>query len=222
MKRLRFIGILLQPSAASMFITLLTTFLILGIYLLTYAGETGIFYELLAGPANSATLIEEAKSTVAVFNQTIFENSALNRFLFLAFWMLVGLVVYSILAATSASFESVHNNLQQLQYVNVKKKQYQASLITRLSLQLSTLVVWLIYVVFFYKLILPFSLLAGRIGITEIDTLSGVGYLVLSFVLLAASIHIHIVLLRLTLLRPRISGGWEDILTEDRSHVTRQ
>ncbi|CAN5664766.1 hypothetical protein BH23PAT1_BH23PAT1_3850 [soil metagenome] len=221
MNRLRFLGLLLRPSAASIVLTFLITLLVLGIYLLTYASKTGIFYEFLAGPAGSAILIEEAKGTVAAFNQTVFGNPILNQVLFLAFWMLIGLIVYSFIAAASAGFSSVHDYLEQLRYVNVKKKQYQASVLTRLSLQLTALVIWGIYAIFFYKLILPFSLLSGRIGVSELSTVMGVGNLALGFVVLAASIHVHIVLLRLTSLRLRATGGWEDILTEDHSHNAR-
>jgi hypothetical protein len=189
------------------------TIIILVAATVAYGMKNGLIYELLLGPGSSVQTIESVYPPISAFYQTVFGDPVLNRMLFFIFWVLVGLVALVMVTGIGRGIGQVNRQLHELQYANLRKTQLEESLMQRALLRTIAALFWFGYGVLFLKFFLPFSILAARIGFTEIRSLTGILYLTLGFVILSASLHLHIVFLRLFLLRPRVFGGW-DIVDE--------
>jgi len=61
------------------------------------------------------------------------------------------------------------------------------------------------------KILLPYAILATQLTVEDIFTSYDWLYALLGVVVLALTIHIHVVFARLTLLRPRLFGGSDEI-----------
>lgn len=75
------------------------------------------------------------------------------------------------------------------------------------------LIFWVLYSATTIHFIVPFCLLFSRIGAEAITTPDGILMNVGAFTILAVTLHLHVIFLRLFLLRPRVFGG--TIATEE-------
>lgn len=213
MGRIRFVGILLLPSVGSAFLCTGLSIATLAIASLLYNAHTGFLYTLLFGPDSSVDLIQSARGTFDAIFQTTFSNPVLNKVIFFAFWCLVGLVVYALLSGIGKTTSVIAETAEQMHYLHAKKRQFEEQLGLRVIVYTMTGLLGFLYSIFFFKTLLPFSILCGRIGISALN-FSGWLYVMAGTVVLTLSYHIFIVLIRLLLLRPRIYGGWEDVLDD--------
>jgi hypothetical protein len=215
MKKLQFAGVLLQPSAASFITILVSALVIIGVSTWTYTLKNGLLYDFLFGSSSSSELIQSSRSTFTAVNQTVLGNPLLNKVMFFVFWMLVGLVVYTIISGFGASINAADQTVHEMQYHNVRRQQFNEQLSTRIIMRSIASLSGFVYLVFFVKLLLPFSVLCSRIGVSDLDTIGGWFYLLGGFLVLALSLHLWIVLGRFFMLRPRLFGGWDDILADE-------
>lgn len=215
MRRLRFVGILIQPSLSSLVLCLTASALLLVVSSISYNAQSGFLYDFIFGPDSSVDLIESGRSTFDAIYQTAFGNPLLNKIVFFAFWCLVGLVVYFLLTGAGKTTSVISDTAHQLHYFNARKKQFEQELGLRLIIASIAVLFGLIYSVFFIRTLLPFSVLCGRIGVGSLNTLSGWLYTMAGFAVLALSLHIFIVTLRLLLMRPRLYGGGDDVIENE-------
>jgi hypothetical protein len=185
---------------------------------LLYITDSTLFYEYLFGSSSSTTLIESSRSTVNTIIDTIFGNSILNKILFFAFWMVVGLVVYIIINGLGAGVSSAEATLEETQYVHAQRLKMSSEFAAKLILRLIALGLLVIFGVVFFKFLLPFAVLNARIVAGNAGQASNWIYGLLGFVVLCASFYIATVLIRFLLLKPRIFGGTEDMLEAELKH----
>ncbi|MDB5186203.1 MAG: hypothetical protein JWL85_726 [Candidatus Saccharibacteria bacterium] len=219
MKPIRHTSLLLKPSFAS----LLACFSVAGVVLITsmllYTSKNGLLYEYMFGKHSSAEMIQSSANSMAAFSEAMFNNAALNDVLFFVFWMLLGCIVYLVLAGFGFTLSLAGKTLHELHYVNIQRKITDDDPFTKVALRSLVILMWFVYSVFFFKILLPFSILSGQIGISNLYDLDGWLYVGLAFAVLIASLHLHVVLLRLLMLRPRVFGGSDDMLVDrDSSH----
>lgn len=220
MRRLRFVGILIMPSLASTLVCIGTSAMVLGGAALSYNSRSGFLYQLLFGPDSSVDLIASGRGTLDTIFQTTFGNPLLNKIIFFAFWCLVGLVVYFLLTGAGKTTSVISDATHQLHYFNARKKQFEQELGMRLIIAAMATLFGFIYAAFFIRTLLPFSILCGRIGASNLSNASGWLYALAGFTVLSLSLHIFIVTLRLLLLRPRLYGGWDDVIEDEIANQT--
>lgn len=209
---------MLQPSLGG-FVGLigLTLAVMVGSGLL-YVSKSGLFYEYLFGMGSSSELIETSRSTIAVFNNIVFGNPTLNKILFFIFWMVVGLVVYALLSGLGAGFQTAEHAVEESHFVNAKRWQIKSELGLKAVLILIAFGLSIIYTVLLIKFLLPFGVLSARIVAGDVRDITNWAYGLLGFVVLLGTFYFGLVLLRFLLLRPRIFGGWEDIVSDEIAH----
>lgn len=212
MRDLRFTGLMLKPSLSSLAVSFGLTGTFLGILALSYTAKTGLIYDYIFGPDSSASLIETSKSSIEALNQVIFGNPTLNKILFFGFWMAIGLIVYLTLTGIWSSVNSAYSTVNEINYATAHKLRIDNDLKYRIILRIVAAMLWFIYSVFFLKIFLPFSILCGRISVGTLNLPSGWLYGLISIVVLEVSLHLHVVFARFFMLRPRLIGGWDDIL----------
>jgi|SRR3989344_161761 len=202
--KLKQFGILISPSLLSGSLTvIISVFVLLGATW-TYSVGSGAIFNFLFGKSSSAELIRTSQSSVSAFNNTVFGNPTLNKILYFGFWMLVGILVYVILFFFVRGTSTAVRDVEEATYTNVNKADLFKSFAARLGLRLLITVIWVIYSIFFAQIFFPFSILAARIGLSELPHIMGWVYSPLSLVVLGLSLHIHIIFLRLLMLRVRV------------------
>jgi len=123
MKNSKFARLVLTPSTFSFFATVGSSLLILVVAGVSYASNTGLVYDYLFGNNSSSKLIEDSQSTLSLFSTTVFGNPALNKVLFLAFWMVVGLIVYLLISGIGAGASEAEEVIEQSKYVHAQSSQ---------------------------------------------------------------------------------------------------
>ena len=218
MNQARFTRLLLRPSTSGLTGIVGLALLIMFVSGFLYTTRNGLFYDYLFGAGSSATLIETSQSTVAVFNETIFGNPTLNKILFFVFWMVIGLVVYVLLSGLGAGVSSAEQVANEARFVHAKKLRLGSELGLKVVLHIIGLGLLVVYTVFLFKVLLPFSVLCARIVAGNLRQPINWLYGVLGFIVLCGTFYIGLILIRFLLLRPRIFGGQEDLLEDELEH----
>lgn len=134
-----------------------------------------------------------------------FANSNMVRNIpVMAFWMSVGILVYFLVTGIAGALASAKDIGDELNYVHAKRNELLRVVFIKLAIRLATLVIWLLYIMAFFRILIPYALAAANIGGSTIMTFGGILYALLSFAILAFSLHLHVILVRLVVLRPRL------------------
>lgn len=220
--RIRFVGILLTPSIASAILCFTLSFFIMFVSSLAYNSQTGVLYRLLFGSDSSSSLIETAQNSLDSILQNTFGNSVFNKIVFFAFWCFIGLLVYLFLSGigktTSTISEKISDTSERMHYLHAKKLQFEEQIGLRLIIYSISLIFGFLFFIFFARLLLPFAILCGRVGLTNLSTFSGWIYLLEGLFVLSVGLHVFVVVLRFLLLRPRVFGNGADLLDSELSH----
>lgn len=120
----------------------------------------------------------------------------------LAFWALIGLVVYLLATSVVTAIQQANEMKHELDYVNSNRTRLLGTVFLHFVIRCAVIAVWLPYLLFFFHQIIPYSLTAAEAGgLLSLDGLVGA---VLSVVIMALALHVHVFLLRVLLMRPRI------------------
>ncbi len=204
MQKIDRFNLVLWPSLISGLVTVFISVAIIAAAVFSYISGNGLIYDYLFGPNSSAELIKQSRGTVATFSNTVFGNPTLNKVLYFAFWMLVGLVVYIILYTIFRSTSKVAEDINVATFKNAKINDILSNFGVRLAVRCGVALGWVLYTIFFIKILLPFSILCARIGAADFPSLTGILYGLLGLVVLVISIHLHLVFARLMALKVRL------------------
>ena len=131
------------------------------------------------------------------------QNSLVSNIPLLLFWSVVGAFVYGRATRLVAAFSNMAQLQQSLFYTNVKRNNVLAILAVNFVIRLAALFSWLAYCALFLKTLLPYAVDVSRQvsgGLLLKSTLSLLG----ATVLLTIALQIHVIFIRLILLRVRI------------------
>ncbi|HYH75261.1 MAG TPA: hypothetical protein VD735_04860 [Candidatus Saccharimonadales bacterium] len=143
------------------------------------------------------------------------QNTAelVNVLVLYIFWFAVGTVIYLIISAIYTTVQSAREAREQLTYVNVAPGAHLRTIIRRVVLRTAWLAVWAVYTIATLKVAIPYLLGAVHIGDARFPSVGSVVLLALATGGLFLVIHLHVVVLRLFLGRPRIFNGSEYLIT---------
>jgi hypothetical protein len=218
MKNMRFTRLILQPSAGGLLGILGLSLLVMLISGLSFVSKSGLLYDYLFGSGSSSSLIETSKSTIAIFSEAFFGNPFLNKVLFFVFWMLIGLIVYLFISGLGAGASEAGRVIEESRFVHAEKQRITSDFRLKLTLRLIALGLIVFYSVLFVKVLLPFGVLCARIVAGGLGDAGNWVYGLLGFLVLSGSFYLWLVLLRFLTLRPRLVGGWEDIIADEIEH----
>jgi len=146
----------------------------------------------------------QAPAAYRAISSKLLANNFINNLPLLIFWGLVGLVVYLLAANIFAALHNVAKLKSELDYVNVDRRELLMTAGVQLLIRLVVLGGWIAYIVFFFHHILPYCVAAALAGSGQSTSTQNGGYVLLAIVIMTLAIHLHIICLRLLLLRPRI------------------
>lgn len=193
----------LLPSALSgIFAVIVSLFAIGSIVFITSYQGSSFQQDVLQfqNQSDSEIIVDDYQDITNNFEQ----NVIIDRAPVMVFWMFVGALVYFMLTGILDAFSSAKKLEEELHFVHAKRKELLKMVYIKTALRLAILAIWLGYIMLFIKIILPYSLAAAHVGSSNILSISGIIWTVVALLILIIGIHIHVVLLRLAALRPRL------------------
>jgi len=195
----RLFGILLRPSWFSGIVAIVTTAVIIGstIFLTHFEGSSiqldYIKYQSGAQP--------DAYQNV---NNSLLNNQLISNLPLLLFWALIGVVVYLFAVNIFTAIRHTAELKSELEYANIDRHELLWKAGAHLLIRVVMLIVWIIYINIFFNQILPYCLAVTLAGLSQIASFQGVGYILLASLVMLGAIHLHAIMLRLLLLKPRV------------------
>lgn len=151
-----------------------------------------------------------AEPTVSRNYETVNNNLEVNSFVssmpLFIFWAGVGVMVYAFAANIFNIFQKAAIFKEEMEFVNMNRRQLIYEALLKLGLRVLFFVIWLIFVQLTLKIFIPYGVAATQYASQIDSSFTGLVYLLLALAIVAVTLHIHAVLLRLIRLRPRLFG----------------
>jgi uncharacterized membrane protein len=131
-------------------------------------------------------------------------TSLQNTWPLIAFWGVVGLIVYFIVDFVLNIVNQYNQFNKQLEFVHTKREILKKSTYELLAIRLVAVIVWLFIIDYSLKTIIPNSITFSHNSIHAVNMSSSILDVLVAFILMVASVHINTIFLRIALRRPRI------------------
>jgi hypothetical protein len=131
-------------------------------------------------------------------------DSAFNQVATFIMYALFGIVLYFFAVGLITAFRGAEEFEHELKYANVSSKQLKLAAFVHLGIRVVVVVIWFFYLKFFFGTVLFACLSWLYMAADAIATVNGIGHALLAVCVLSLSLHVHVVLLRLLVLRPRL------------------
>jgi hypothetical protein len=200
MRQLKLFAILLQPSFLSVVIIVPST---IGILIVgCWAAISG---HLLLGYLSVADALRAVPASTGGFWQVFWNSQPAYVVYVLVVGVMVSVGTYLSLDGIEYLLAGVFTGLSQVQRANRgSKRATLVAVATRWVIRTLVAATWAAFTVLFIAQIVPFAIIAMRQGLFS-ETIS-LGYVAISVVMLLLTLHIHVIFMRLLVLRPRVFG----------------
>ncbi len=131
-------------------------------------------------------------------------NSLQNTWPLIAFWGMIGFVAYFVVEFIVKIIRDAQEFTEELNYVHAKRNVILKTTAEYLLFRVAAAAIWLIFIDVFFKRIIPYSILAANASASDFVSVGGILDALLSFLMIAVSLHVNAIFLRLTLRKPRI------------------
>lgn len=219
MHRYFLIKLLLTPSILSGAFVAGTAVLVLGITAWSFISERQLFYEYLFGVYGFNTLlVQQDTGSWQMIRQAIFGGNVTYYVLIVLCSLLVGLLVYTLLEGVRFAARETAAGWRQLHAPGSAYAQAAHRNLVRQLARITGLVGWALYIIMFIGVLLPASMILTRAGVDDIEMAVAWGWVRVfeGFVLLALSLHVHVIFIRLVALRPRVFGDRDIEIAESK------
>jgi hypothetical protein len=200
MHRPRLFTYLLTPSLTSGTLCVLLAGVILGIFNWGSLVKRAFFYDYFFGPGGLVTTLQGGSSDETSLH-TGLSGAVINDLLIFLAALTAGALVLFVLEIIQAA----RNRAAEAYGGQGMRREFA----TRLVVRTLVIAAWGAYGVVTLRLLLPFCVLAARVGIHLLWQWSGFAYLLFGALSLMLCLHLHVVFIRLLVLRPRLFGGQE-------------
>jgi hypothetical protein len=210
MHQRRLARLLLRPSLFSVVFTSLLSIALLAASVWPYTANNSVLSQYFYGPYGLLTTLHKS-SDIANFTAAFSVSPVVYNLLIVAVAALVAIGVYAILQLFSKIIVNSYDTWHAIHNAGSATKSVEREIGTRLTIRLMSVLLWIAFVFFFITLIYPYCVYIARAGIDQLMNW-GILHALAAFVVLFASMHVHVVFIRLLLLRPRVFGGKLDIM----------
>ena len=201
--KLKLLGQLLTPSWLSGLISVTASLAIVitSVAIMHYNGSSIQF--LRQTESSKQSLIAQNSDTV---DSNLEDSWFISDIPLLVFWAGIGLLVYLLLIQIVRAFTRVIDLEHSLDYVHVNRQQLIRQALLKFAARAVILVIWFLYIQFTIHVLIPYVVALAYAASGELGWLTDAVYLLVATLLMIITIHIHTVMLRLLLLRPRAIG----------------
>ncbi len=205
MRRLSPAIAIIEPSILSGTVVCLATLALLTFSNASFLINSGLLYKTLLGNNSPQDFIQASHDTVSLFTDNVFSNHTLTKVLFFGFWMMIGLFAYISVVSVASLIGEAGQDIATEHYMHAQAKRVKEQFLLRMAMRGAALLAILLWGWVFLRFLLPFSVLAVRVGLNDLG--SGF-YALLGVIVLWFSLHLIIVLLRFLTLRPRVFSSY--------------
>jgi hypothetical protein len=153
---------------------------------------------------SSARSVTDPSAAYQAVSHGLSSNAVVSDLPLLVFWGLVGLVVYLFATSIVGALQDAAELHNELEYVHAKPRQLLLSALLHLVFRVVILLLWLPYILVFFHRVVPYAIAMAHNGAADLISLHGLADSLLAFAVITVTVHIHVVLLRLVLLKPRV------------------
>lgn len=216
MYRHRFSALLLRPSPLSF--SICVVFVSAALISANWSAilKNWALYDYFFGREGLVTVLRDSEGGGSAIGHALTSQS-LNHNLTIIFGAIAaGVLLYFAVYLIVRMIGGISMTLREIQAVDTPAKHaVEHELLRRAAIRTLVLIIWIVYTYIFIKVVLPFCILASQVGLDDEKSISeGIGYVLFAVILLFLASHLHIVLARLFLLRPRVFGSEEVVISE--------
>ncbi len=148
----------------------------------------------------------QSHHTVSNSNLTgsILNNPFIKNLPLIAFWAVVGVVVYLIAVDVIKALSSAIELRKELDYVHVHRKLLISNIFIQFGIRLAVIVVSLPYLSFFFNSVVPYCVKLSILATSVSSTLMVAVYVIASVLIFSVALHVVVVLGRLLFLKARL------------------
>jgi len=207
LSRKRFLA-MLKPSWLSSLVAVLAGLFVTGGVILAFSFNSSqiqhqlISYESTSAKQPALTLPGQAPPNSAV-------DSLQNTWPLIAFWAVIGLVVYFVAETVYGLVSGAEEFSKELNYVHAKRTNLITSAVLDVVFRLILSTIWLVVIDLCLKKLLPHSIDLSQRAATEHNLTRGIIYGVESFLIILISVQVNIDFLRLILKKTRVFSSSE-------------
>ena len=146
------------------------------------------------------------KDINVVLGQTLNSPLAYNIAV-LVFAGLVGLTVFTVMESMRHMLRDAISVIEEVEYADASSKRaVEHAIEVRIGLRIITILIWIGYSVIFFNILIP-ALVTYVVGTPANGALDGALRNIVAFAIIFLGFHIHVICMRLLVLRPRVFGG---------------
>ena len=210
-------SILLRPSLLSGAVCLLAAIAVPIIVNWSDIMDKLPFQDYFFGPYGTVTELQKMtgmEQHVAVLGKTVTNEQLHHVLTVVGLTVAIAIGLFIAVRALMHLAGTISTTLKELSAADTPaKREVEHEIGRRFIMRMVVAGVWSIYILLFFQAVVPFAILASQIGLAEGRAVNtGVYYLLFAGLLLFFTIHVHVIMMRLLLLRPRIFGGQDVIV----------
>jgi hypothetical protein len=178
-------------------------FLTVGVLLAFSLNNSSIQQQLIAWQANKP----QPTQTLTTPNQTLIENdhpTIKGSWPLIVVWSLIGLITYTIAASVMHTIGQAEELRESLDYVNAQPRSLLIVTAEHAAMRLMAAIILIGMVTLFIKESIPYGITAAHASAADVASLSGALDALLAFAVIALSIHLQAIFVRLALGRLRV------------------
>ena len=195
--------LLLQPSWLSGLIAIIASLATLAVAIVVsnYEGSSlqqELFSARQGGPITSFNF--------QAVTDNLARNSVISNMPLFLFWAALGVIVYLFATSIWAAFSHAEELREEMEYVNAPRQNLVRTAALHAIVRLAALGLWIAYLQLFLKVLLPYVLAAAHVAAVGLS-LANFAYSFLALFVLFVGLQVHVIFLRLVLLRLRAFGN---------------
>lgn len=209
MRRLNYSVLLLRPSLVSFIVCSSCAAAIMIVSNWSSVLTQVPFYDYFFGNEGLVTALQSSRGSGPVIGQALASKTMQHTMLIALGAALAGVALYVLVRALIRLIGSVSMTVNEMRAVDTPaKRAIEHEMVRRLGVRLLVLLVWTLYTFVFIKVVLPFCILASEVGLDQTSRPTmAMAYLLFAFALLFVSLHLHVIAMRLLLLKVRVFGS---------------
>lgn len=213
MEQLRLFGLLLRPSLLSGSICFGAATFVLGVSFWSYATRFDFISDVLFGQNGITASLRDAVDNSDVFSQVFNDATIMYGIAIFLAAVATGFIVYIVLELSERVISNVSESyLSFFDTDAYLRKISERELLVKIMLRTFVLVAWFLYTIFFNQVLLPFCILTAKIDVGSVDIMNQLSFSALGYALFLLGLHLHVIFLRLFVLKPRVFGGEQEII----------
>jgi hypothetical protein len=216
MHRNRFNKLLIRPSFLSATVCVIAAVAVpIGVNW-SYVLDNFLFYDYFFGVEGIVTTLQAARDGQPAVIRALSDDAVRHNAVILLGALAAAFVLFVSVRLLIRLLDDVSFTLKEMQAADTPAKHVvERELVQRAGVRFLVAGLWAFYTFIFIEIILPFVILASKVGLDGRSTITeGVSYILFAGTMVALALHIHVILARLLLLRPRIFAVEEALISE--------